>query len=75
MSHSNDGTKDSVGLKSIKQFELSLIRRKDRELEIDKVEGDDLVEVLAKFLLVIVQVKDRVERERRIQELDDDIPF
>ena len=65
----------SVGLKSTKQFELTLVRRKDKELEIDKVEGDGLVEVLAKFLLVIVQVQERLERERRYQESDDDIPF
>lgn len=73
---SNNSESLSGSLKSTKQFELSLIRRKDKELEIDKVEGDDLVEVLAKFLLVIVQVKERLERERRLKDsVDDDIPF
>lgn len=70
----NTKSESSVVSRS-KQFELSLVRRKDRELEIDKVEGDSLVEVLAKFLLVIVQVKERLEREHKLEQLDDDIPF
>lgn len=40
---------------------------------VDHVQGDTLVEVLGKFLLVVVQIQDRINRIERPK--DDDIPF
>lgn len=57
-----------------KQFELTLVWRKGDSFEpkqIDKVEGDDLVELLSQFLMVIALVQRKLEEEIP----DDDIPF
>lgn len=56
----------------MKAFELTLVHRRDKEFEMDKVDGDDLVELLAKFLLIIATVQRRLANERPS---DDDIPF
>ena len=53
-------------------FELSLTYRNGDKLELDKVEGNSLVEVLAKFLLLVVQIEKRHQKKEII---DDDIPF
>jgi hypothetical protein len=60
----------------IKQFELSLIRY-DNDFKIksvDKCYGDDLVELLSHFILVIVQLQNKMAEERTTYE-DEDIPF
>lgn len=59
-----------------KQFEITLVRRNDgfTAKSIDKVEGDDLVELLAQFLLVIARLQRTFEREMGGL-ADDDIPF
>ena len=71
-------SESSENSRSIKQYELCLTYRNGKEFEMDKVEGDSMIEVLAKFLLVIVQVQERREKERRriaLGNVDDDIPF
>ena len=64
------------------KFELTLVIKRDESpsftgLSIDKVEGEDLVEVLSKFLILIAQLQQKWEQEL-ITELElrnDDIPF
>lgn len=54
----------------MKQFTLTLITMDPRV--IDRVEADDLVHLLAQFLLVIATVQERLEKPELT---DDDIPF
>lgn len=62
----------------MKQFELNLIRHNTQPgqfkiLSMDKIEGDDLVEVLSKLLLVVAKIQQEITKEQ--VSLDDDIPF
>lgn len=59
----------------MKQFTLTLITNNPRT--IDRVEGDDLVKLLAQFLLVIASVQKRLsDYNKSLTGLnDDDIPF
>jgi len=56
-----------------KQFELTLVWRNTgfEPKSIDKVEGDDLVELLSQFLMVLASVNRKMMAER----IDEDIPF
>jgi hypothetical protein len=62
-------------MNTIKQFELSLIRYDNdfKVKSVDKCYGDDLVELLSKFLLTIVQLQNKMAEEQNGG--DDDIPF
>lgn len=59
-----------------KQFELTLVWRNTefQPKSIDKVEGDDLVELLAQFLVVLASINRRMMAEHP-RSIDDDIPF
>lgn len=61
-------------MKIMKQFELTLVHRdNDKINSVDKVEEDDLVELLAKFLLVIVGIQKNLSED--LKRIEDDIPF
>lgn len=61
----------------MKQFELTLIYRPPdawQPKSLDKIEADDLLEVLAQLLLVVVKLQKKIDAEL-FNSIDDDIPF
>lgn len=64
----------------MKQFEITLIRRapEDRQfqpLSIQTVQGDDLVELLSQFIMIIAVVGRDMMDEERLKQMDDSVPF
>lgn len=57
----------------MKQFTLTLIINEPRT--IDKIEADDLLELLSQFLLVIARANKLIESHIERHTVDDDIPF
>lgn len=67
-----NGRKGSLNL--IKDFELNFTHRDGKELiSFSKIEADNLVELMAQFLLIIANVQRDIAK--RIGVSDDDIPF
>lgn len=65
-------------MSKLKQFELTIVRRDEKDIKTyDKIEGDSLVEVLSKFLLVIVKIQNDIHEEliKELESRSDDIPF
>lgn len=62
----------------MKQFELTIVRRDTVKsfaaLSSDKIESDNLVELLAQFILVIARIQQQLAAENPPR-YDDDIPF
>lgn len=58
------------------QFELTLVYRDNGKVKsIDRVVGNDLVELLSQFMLVIATLQRKSDYEHRGLTNDDDIPF
>jgi len=62
----------------MKQFELNIVRRdmvkSFAALSSDKIESDNLVELLAQFILVVARIQQQMAAENPAR-YDDDIPF
>lgn len=62
----------------MKNFELTITRRKeDKIVHHEKIEADDLVEILSKLLLEIAKIQNTISEELvdAFRYRDDDIPF
>lgn len=69
------------------KFEITLVRRDRNILEIEKVESDDMVQLLSQFIVMLAIMQRRIDEEalqeyRKMvnalhskEEVDDDIPF
>ena len=61
----------------MKQFEITLIHKlNDKIQSIDKIEADDLVQLLMQFTLAILNVQRTIHKDEIIKiRQNDDIPF
>lgn len=63
----------------MKQFELTLHRRSPdgKFLSLDKIEADDLVQLMCQFNLIMVNTQRTLNREEldKARVINDDIPF
>lgn len=64
----------------MKHFELTITRLNGTRLSsYDKIEADDLVELMSKLLLIVVRIQDDIQQEQisrlRFEGNDDNIPF
>lgn len=63
----------------MKHFELTITRHTNPGLTYDKIEADNLVELMSKLLLVVVKIQDDIKQEQisslRFEGNDDNIPF
>lgn len=67
------------------KFEITIKTTNDEAgftpLQVDKVEGTDLIQVLSQFMMIIVQIHKKHNEEilrdtiNKLREVDDDIPF
>lgn len=67
------------------KFEITIKTTNDEAgftpLQVDKVEGTDLIQVLSQLLMVIAQIQKKYHEEvlrdtiNKLREVDDDIPF
>jgi hypothetical protein len=62
-------------------FKLTLVRSQDGQIKfIEEVHGENLVELLAHFMMLIVRVQNQIHEEnvriiKRVNYANDDIPF
>lgn len=66
-----------MGDTRIKRFVLQIIERNEQNPlqagPVNSVEGNDLVEILAKLPILILEIQARLEKKKSY--IDDDIPF
>ena len=58
---------------TMKQFTLILITKEPRMIE--RVESDNLIHLLSQFQFVLVNLVEKLELDKKMKEIKDDIPF